>query len=287
MGVEVDTNDSIQSLLKQASDKLEQISDSAYFDAELLLAHSLGKNRTYLHTWPEKKLSLSEKNTFHSLIEKRLTDYPVAYLLGSKPFWTMDLIVTPDVLIPRPETELLVETALDKIQNMKSPRILDLGTGSGAIALAIASERSDALVTAVDCSAKALAVAKLNATEFGLTQQLTFIQSDWFNKVPLTQFDLIVSNPPYIDPEDSHLRENIRYEPQQALVADNHGMSDIEKIIQKSHPFLTKGGFLMLEHGFDQHDKTIAIFIDNNYQNEQSIADLNGNWRVTLASYNS
>ena len=186
MESEVATTDSIQALLKQASERLKDISDSAYFDAELLLAHCLNKNRTYLHTWPEKELNATELNEFHALIEKRLTDYPVAYLIGRKPFWTMDLIVTADVLIPRPETELLVEVALDKMKDITNPKILDLGTGSGAIALALATERPDAIITAVDYSHKALKVAKTNANELELSQRVSFIKSNWFDELTET-----------------------------------------------------------------------------------------------------
>ena len=278
------TTGSIQSLLKHASEQLEKISDSAYLDAEILLAHCLGKNRTYLHTWPEKELDANQLREFRNLIEKRLTDYPIAYLLGTKPFWTMDLTVTPDVLIPRPETELLVEIALDKIRNIKNPQILDLGTGSGAIALALASERPDANVVATDYSEKALAVANYNALELKLNKQVCFIKSNWFDDIKASEdlFDLIVSNPPYIDPEDLHLKGTIRYEPIQALVADDHGMSDLERIIQKSHSFLKRNGWIVLEHGFDQAEKTSVLLSNNNFKKTKSVSDLNNNLRVTM-----
>lgn len=277
---------SIQILLKESAKKLEVISDSAYFDAELLLAHCLGKNRTYLHTWPEKQLDDTQLDAFNKLIEKRLTNYPVAYLLGTKPFWTLDLIVTPDVLIPRPETELLVEIALEKINGIEKPKILDLGTGSGAIALALASERSDAIITAVDYSEEALTVARENAEKLNLNEKLTFIQSDWLDTLKEKDFDLIVSNPPYIDPIDPHMKGAIRHEPEQALVASNKGMSDIEKIIQKSRPFLKTGGWLILEHGFNQAEKTVDILESNNYLETNKNKDLNNQPRVTLGQKN-
>ena len=280
------TTDSIQVLLKQTIKKLEGISDSAHLDAELLLAHCLGKNRSYLHTWPEKKLDAKQLECFNSFIEKRLTDYPVAYLLGKKPFWTLELIVTPDVLIPRPETELLVEIALEIIKEIKNPKILDLGTGSGAIALALASERQDATILAIDNSEAALLVAKTNAKELKLDQLVSFRKSNWLEKITDRDFDLIVSNPPYIDPEDEHLTGTIRHEPQQALVADDQGMRDLEKIIQKSHPFLTKNGCLILEHGFDQSEKTIRLLTTNLYSETQSFLDLNNNPRITLGRRN-
>ena len=274
---------SIHSVLKQATSTLAA-SDSAYLDAELLLAHCLDKNRTYLHTWPEKQLDSNQLASFNALLEKRLTDYPVAYLLGKKSFWTLDLIVTPDVLIPRPETELLVELALEKIKDIKKPRILDLGTGSGAIALALASEKTSAKIIATDHSESALLVAKANAIELKLDLQVSFIKSNWLKEVTERNFDLIVSNPPYIDPEDTHLVGTIRHEPLQALIADNHGMQDIEKIIHNSHPFLKTGGCLILEHGFDQSEKTSYLLSKNHYSEIQSFTDLNGNWRVCLAN---
>ena len=274
---------SIQTLLKQGSKQLETISDSAYLDAELLLAHCLNKNRTYLHTWPEKELNTNQLDCFHKLIEKRLTDYPVAYLLGKKSFWTFELKVTPDVLIPRPETELLVEIALDKIKDIKNPKILDLGTGSGAIALALASERQDAQIIATDNSKNALEIAKNNTELLSLNQQITFISSNWFENVTESDFDLIVSNPPYIDPEDKHLKGTIRYEPLQALIADNHGMRDIEKIIKKSHLFLKTGGWIILEHGFDQADKIQTLFNKTNFKSIQTHMDLNKLNRITLS----
>lgn len=273
---------SIQMLLRKASSELESISDSAYLDAELLLAHCLNKSKTFLHTWPEIELNETQLAYFHTLIKKRLTDYPVAYLLGKKSFWTFELIVTPDVLIPRPETELLVEIALDKIKNTKNPKILDLGTGSGAIALALASEREDATILATDQSLKALEIAKMNARDLQLDQHVTFVQSNWFEDISEINFDLIVSNPPYIDLDDIHLQSTIKYEPQEALVAENHGIQDIEKIIKKSHPFLKMGGWVILEHGFDQAKKVSDLLSTNHFSQIKTHNDLNNNFRVTL-----
>ncbi len=277
----------ISNALKYACLQLENTSDSPSLDAELLLAHCLDKNRTYLHIWPDAPISAAQYAHFTRLIEKRLEDYPVAYLVGTKAFWTLDLMVTPDVLIPRPETELLVETALNKISAIKSPSILDLGTGSGAIALAIASERPDANITAVDYSQAALTVAEKNACENALSSQLTFIQSDWFENIPKDKpFDLIVSNPPYIDPKDPHLLGSIRHEPLQALVASNHGMDDIRLIIEKSADFLKNQSWILIEHGYDQAQATRDFFAQCGFSKTETLLDLNQHARLTMAKNN-
>ncbi len=276
------TSISLSQALKKACFELEKTSDSPALDAELLLAHCLNKNQTYLHTWPEKHPSEEQLDCFNLFIEKRKTDYPVAYLLGHKPFWTLDLIVTEDVLIPRPETELLVEVALDKIKHINKPKILDLGTGSGAIALALASERSDAVITASDASEKALAVAHQNAKKHDLINNVEFVQSDWYEKITTTDFDLIVSNPPYIDPQDPHLKTTIRFEPLHALAASNQGLADIEILIQDAKSHLKKDGFLIIEHGFDQAECVIKLMGDYQFSNPKNMADLNHNPRITF-----
>ncbi len=187
------------------------------------------------------------------------------------------------MLIPRPETELLVEIALEKVKDINNPQIIDLGTGSGAIALAIASERPDALITASDYSAKALAIAKRNAINNKLEQPITFIESDWFSNITKNNFDLIVSNPPYIADDDPHLKQTIRHEPQQALVAKNAGMRDIECLIKTSQPYLKEDGWLVLEHGYDQADKTLALFKQHDFKKGENTLDLNKNPRVSSA----
>ncbi len=277
----------IQNVLAQARIELESISDSPALDAELLLAHCLKKNRTYCHTWPEHELTQTELSCFEEAMSLRRDDYPVAYILGTKSFWTFDVEVTPDVLIPRPETELLVEVALEKIADIKNPKILDLGTGSGVIALALASERPGASIVACDNSEKALKVAQRNAISLGLDEQIQFIRSDWFSEInPELSFDLILSNPPYIETNDPHLKQTIRHEPYSALVADDYGMRDIGEIIQESSKYLKTNNWVIIEHGFDQKEKVTALFTLHNYTNENSIADLNGKWRVTLANIN-
>ncbi|MCF6189561.1 MAG: peptide chain release factor N(5)-glutamine methyltransferase [Cocleimonas sp.] len=261
---------------------MTKISDSPALDAELLLAHCLNKNRSYLFTWPENTLDEAQASCFNSLLEKRLTDYPVAYLLGTKAFWTLDLIVTPDVLIPRPETELLVEVALDKIRNIKTPKILDLGTGTGAIALALSSERPDAQITACDYSSEALKIAKLNAKNHGLSEQVTFIESNWFSNIE-GEFDLIVSNPPYIAENDPHLLQTIRHEPQQALVAKDTGMRDIDILIKDGDDYLKNESWIIIEHGHDQGAKTLESFNKKGFSNAETRLDISQNPRLSFA----
>ena len=273
----------IKDVLGDAINILSEISDSPELDAELLLAFCLDKNRTYLHTWPEIKINKEQYDQYRQLILKRSTDYPVAYLLGSQSFWTLELLVTPDVLIPRPETELLVETALEKLVSIKNPKILDLGTGSGAIALAIAHERPDAKIFASDNSASALEVAKKNTEKYKFGNQVNLISSQWFTEIKEKDFDLIVSNPPYISEDDPHLKETIRYEPITALVAKNNGMDDIKKIISNSKNFLNRQGWLIIEHGYNQGEQTQSIFSELDYCNIDTLLDLNKNQRITLA----
>ena len=272
----------IKAVLQHAQNQLENISDSPALDAELLLAHCLDKNRSYLFTWPENTLDEAQTKCFNLLIEKRLTDYPVAYLLGTKAFWTLDLIVTPNVLIPRPETELLVEVALNKISNIKTPKILDLGTGTGAIALALASERPDAQITACDYSIEALNVAKLNAENHGLSERVAFIKSNWFSNIE-GEFDLIVSNPPYIAENDPHLSQTIRHEPRQALVAQNAGMSDIEVLIKECRNHLENESWIIIEHGYDQGARTLEVFNKLGFVNAETRLDISRNPRLSLA----
>ncbi len=277
---------SIKSVLKNATKILQETSSSAELDAELLLAYCLNKSRTYLYTWPEIELNKQQIDCYETLIAKRQTDYPVAYLLGTKAFWTLDLLVSPDVLIPRPETELLVEVALNKIRSLNNPRILDLGTGSGAIALALAFERPDTKVFATDFSRHALQIARQNALRNHLAKRVTFFESDWFSNIADNtdeKFDLIVSNPPYIALKDPHLLETIRYEPQEALVAEEEGMRDIKCIIEKSPFFLAKNGWLVIEHGYNQAKKCQTLFSHNSFIHCTSITDLSGLERVTLA----
>ncbi len=236
----------IAELLKKSH---ELHSDSARLDTELLLARSIDKPRSYLYTYPEYTLNAEQAVVFNALFARRVQGEPMAYILGEREFRNLLLHITPDVLIPRPDTELLVELAIAALP--VQGKVLDLGTGSGAIALSIADERQDAVVTAVDQSQAALTVAKANAERLGLNAR--FLQSDWFGAVAGEQFNVVVSNPPYIDEADMHLQQgDVRAEPSSALVAADHGMADLLAIADAAREHLLPGGALMMEHGYTQ-----------------------------------
>lgn len=231
--------------------QLVALSDSPGLDAELLLCHVLQQSRSYLRTWPDRAVSDEQQQQFLALLARRVQGHPIAYLLGTQAFWTLDLDVSPSTLIPRPETELLVEKSL-ALFDTKKIYVLDLGTGTGAVALALASERPDWEITAVDVVSEAVALAKHNAHRHKLNR-IELLQSDWFKTLQGRRFDLIVSNPPYIDQADSHLQQgDVRFEPRSALVADNHGLADIEKIIHAAPDYLNPKGWLLFEHGYQQ-----------------------------------
>ncbi len=256
-------------------------SDTVQLDAELLLAAVLGKSRTYLYTWPEQVLSPSERSYFESVLERRVMGEPVAYILGTRDFWTLTLRVNRHVLIPRPETELLVETALALVTTQEAC-IADLGTGSGAIALAIASERPVWKVVATDMSGDALTVASDNASQLNIVN-VEFRQGSWCDALPPQLFDLIVSNPPYIDAADAHLTQgDLRFEPHSALVAADDGLADIRTLCSQAPQCLKPGGWLLLEHGWTQGPTVAAILQSSGLEAVRTLKDLNGNDRVSL-----
>ncbi|MEH6544614.1 MAG: peptide chain release factor N(5)-glutamine methyltransferase [Porticoccaceae bacterium] len=245
----------IADLLKRAQ-MLDPVSDTPRLDVEVLLCYVLDKPRSYLYAWPEYVLEQQAFAQFKDLFARRVAGEPIAHLSGQKEFWSLSLDVNASTLIPRPETELLVETALnlfDKSNLDSDAQVLDLGTGTGAIALALASERSNWNILAVDSSADAVKLAESNRTRLGF-DNVQIDQSDWFENVNADRrFDLIVSNPPYIAPDDRHLSEgDVRFEPRSALVAGDAGFADIETIILKAGEFLVHGGWLLLEHGSEQ-----------------------------------
>ena len=256
-------------------------SPTARLDAELLLAAALGKSRSYLHTWPEKIVSSESALTFSEYLLRRRAGEPVAYILGQQGFWKLDLEVAPHTLIPRPDTELLVETALDLLPASPA-RVLDLGTGSGAIALALASERPAWHITAVDRVLEAVALAERNRQRLQL-DNVHVLTSHWFSALDGQRFDLIISNPPYIAAGDVHLGQgDVRFEPESALVAGVDGLDDIREIIQAAPQHLNAGGQLMLEHGYDQAAAVRQLLLDAGFEQVESRKDLGTHERITL-----
>ena len=271
----------IKTLLAHAAKTLTSHSGSPLLDAEVLLGFVLGKPRTYLRAWCDNTLTDQQHAAFAALIKQRQQGTPIAYLTGTREFWSRDFMVTSDVLIPRPDTELLIELTLDLIPKDKAVKLIDLGTGSGIIAVTLAAERPNAHVTAVDASLAALNVAQHNARHHQLTN-IEFYQSNWFANVPQSLFDLVISNPPYIDTDDEHLQQgDVRFEPKTALIAEDHGLSDIQNIAEKARRYLKPAGHLLIEHGYNQAPQVQAIFNALAYDKVQSYRDLSGQPRVT------
>jgi release factor glutamine methyltransferase len=251
-------------------------------DAEILLAHTLSRPRAWLYAWPEHEPDATQREAFEELATARERGEPIAYLIGHREFWSLDLEVTPAVLIPRPETELLVELALRRIPSDREIRIADLGTGSGAIALALARERPLARVVATDASAAALDVARRNAARLG-ADNVAFAQGDWFTALAGASFDLIASNPPYVASGDAHLEiGDVRYEPRAALVSGSDGLDAIRRIVADAPAHLDDGGWLLIEHGWDQAARVGALFESCGYADVSSILDGASHERVTL-----
>ena len=256
-------------------------------ELQMLLAHVLGRTRVWLITHDEHVMTDSELGQFQALCQRRLIGEPMAYLVGQREFMGLGFEVSPAVLIPRPETELLVQTVLATIADCKAPRILDLGTGSGAIAVAIAHARSDARVWATDLSHDALDLAQRNASKHGVS--VRFFLGSWFEALPGQdgQFDVIVSNPPYIAEGDAHLSQgDLRFEPRMALTDGSDGLSVYRLLANQARRFLLPGGFLCVEHGFDQGLAVAQLLRDAGYFQVKTIQDLAGHPRVTIGSYN-
>jgi release factor glutamine methyltransferase len=271
--------------LQQIAERLDTVSDSARLDAELLLCQVLGRPRSYLYTWPEYELDEAQAEALEKLVERRLGGEPVAHILGRREFWSLELAVSADTLIPRPETELLVEAALARIPEQADWSVADLGTGSGAIALAIASERPNCRVTAVERSAGALEVAKQNASRLGLSN-VEFLQGEWFAPLAGRRFQVILSNPPYIPESDPHLsRGDLRFEPRSALAAGPDGLDDIRQLVSGAPAFLCPPGWLLLEHGYDQGTAVTGLLGDAGYIEVADLADLQGHGRVAIGRW--
>tara|TARA_B110000858_G_scaffold177469_1_gene212461 strand:- start:624 stop:1460 length:837 start_codon:yes stop_codon:yes gene_type:complete len=272
----------IKQALAQAN-SLQQIGESWRLDAELLLAEAIMQSREYLFTWPDQQLTDAQFQTFGVYCERRRAGEPVAYILGRQAFWDFELIVNPSVLIPRPETELLVEAALELLGNTSAATILDLGTGSGAIALALAANDMRWAVTAVDSSEPALAVARKNAKQLQLSN-IEFVQTSWCDGLPIDYFDLIAANPPYIEKGDHHLNEgSLPFEPISALLADENGLADIRAIAEQARRCLKKNSWLLIEHGYQQKDAVEKILVEAGYANIECAKDLAKLDRLTKA----
>jgi len=250
-------------------------------DTEVLVMHVTGLTRAQLITHANHLLTTSQESTLNELLERRARGEPVAYLTGTREFWSMALHVTPDVLIPRPETELLVEQALTRIPSDASWMIADLGTGSGAIALALAKERPRCRVIATDASERALTVARANAARLKI-RNVEFRQGEWCTPLVGMQFDLIVSNPPYVAEGDPHLLQgDVRFEPRSALTAGQDGLDAMRDIIATAAHQLRPGGWLLTEHGSDQDEPIARLFIAGQYTNVMAYQDLAGHPRLT------
>ena len=271
----------IARVLTDAATALTQVSDSPRLDAEILLAHELRVPRSYLIAHPEAALEAGSEARFRNDLARRADGEPVAYILGEKEFWSLSLRVDPATLVPRPETELLVEHALDRIPPDERMSVLDLGTGSGAVALAIGSERPLSQVTGTDISAAALVVARDNATRLGI-DNVRFVVGDWTDPVRNERFDIIVSNPPYVAESDPALAM-LAHEPRTALVSGSDGLDDIRGIAVQSTHIVQSKGAILLEHGADQGDAVADILAAAGWRHVRSVVDLAGLPRITVA----
>ncbi|MDT8281682.1 MAG: peptide chain release factor N(5)-glutamine methyltransferase [Gammaproteobacteria bacterium] len=270
----------IRQALQQATTKLAESSPSATVDAQVLLTFILDCNTAHLAAWPEKKLSSQEIIHYQKLIHQRSQGVPVAYLTGSREFWSLNFTVNDSTLIPRPETETLIEFILQKFGDKNNLKLLDMGTGTGAIAISIAREKPDWSVFASDTSAQALQLAALNKKN--LQTDITLIKSDWFSNIAENNFDIIVSNPPYISDNDPHLSQgDVRFEPATALVSGNTGMDDIEHLCWHAKNHLIDNGWLIIEHGYNQEQLVADCFAKNGYKEIVQQKDLSGHTRMT------
>ncbi|EKZ6360160.1 peptide chain release factor N(5)-glutamine methyltransferase [Klebsiella aerogenes] len=259
-------------------------SDSPRRDAEILLGHVTGKARTWILAFDETVLTAEQLAELEALLARRVNGEPVAHLVGQREFWSLPLFVSPATLIPRPDTECLVEQALVRLPQTAC-RILDLGTGTGAIALALASERADCKVTAVDFMPDAAALAARNAAHLALNN-VTVLQSDWFSALKGQRFAMIVSNPPYIDETDPHLAEgDVRFEPRTALVAADQGLADLAHIIREGRQYLLPNAYMLLEHGWKQGEAVRALFNEAGYLDVETCRDYGDNERLTLGRW--
>ena len=265
--------------------RLDGLSDTARLDVAVLLAHALERDKTYLYTWPDRELTAAQQQVFESLLVQRQKGVPIAYLVGEKEFWSLSIKVSSDTLIPRPDTELLVQLGLELFASDSPRTIADLGTGTGAIALALAHERSRWQVLGADISPQIVALAEQNRVAFQL-MNLRFVVSDWCSALPKQAFDLILGNPPYIAADDPHLLcGDVRFEPKTALVSEEDGLHDIKCIATQAKDHLKLQGFLLLEHGCQQAQAVREILSAVGYSNMKTFQDLAGLDRATQCQW--
>ena len=261
--------------------QLNTISTSPRLDIQLLLMHTMGQTRSWLLTHNDQRLTAAELEQFQILLSRRKTGEPVAYLLGTQGFWDMDLMVSSDTLIPRPETELLIELLLEALPAGEAIKLIDLGTGTGAIALAVARERPTWQIHATDRHAAALRVAQHNLHDWS-PGNVQLIQAHWLAAFGPASYDVIVANPPYLREDDPHL-PNLQFEPSTALVANNNGYGDLQHIINGARRCLKPHGLLLMEHGFDQQSALLSTLQQAGFTDLQPFADLNHQPRAILA----
>ena len=271
----------IRQALQQASRQLADSSPSAMLDSQVLLTYVLQCNTAHLAAWPEKTLGDAQLADFLQLLKQRQQGVPVAHLTGSREFWSLEFSVDDSTLIPRPETETLVEFILEQFDDVDRLKLLDMGTGTGAIAISIAKQKPDWQIIASDISEQALALAINNSSD-NQTTNVTFVHSNWFDAIAQDDFDIIVSNPPYIASDDPHLSQgDVRFEPQSALSSGETGMDDIEHICSQAKHHLLKNGWLIVEHGYNQKRQVSDYFIRNGFKEIEQRQDLSGHTRMT------
>ena len=271
----------IRQALQLARQSLAKTSPTAELDAQVLLCHVLQCNSAHLIAWPDKQLDDAQQQYFLHLIERRRRGHPVAHLAGQREFWSMDFMVDESTLIPRPETETLIEYVLEKHSHQTSLKLLDMGTGTGAIAIVLAKENPGWQVHACDISSRAIKLAERNMDKHEISN-LTLLKSDWFSDIDDTDYDIIISNPPYIDADDPHLSQgDVRFEPASALISANQGMKDIEHLCSQAKSHLKNGGWLIVEHGYDQAEQVVDCFTKNGYSEITQRQDLSGHIRMT------
>lgn len=271
----------IQDFIRQIKNELAKNSDTAHIDTEVIFCHVLHLSKTELYLAGKNELKPEQLQAIQLLVARRRAGEPIAYLIGHKEFWSLPLQVTKDTLIPRPETELLVELTLAKLPKNEACQVLDMGTGTGAIALALAHERPNWQIVATDINEDTLSVAMANAKNLGLSN-VKFLASDWFNNLTGLQFDGIVANPPYIAASDEHLQlGDLRFEPKQALVAPEHGLGFLRHIISHAQTYLKDTGWLLVEYGYNQVAEVDALFKAAQFNQIQNHQDLAGIGRAT------